>query len=335
MRLRPLGNSGLIVSEICLGGMTFGGQTPAWDARQMMEQYTKQGGNFIDTANSYNAGSSEEVIGQWLADSGNRQHVILGTKTFMPEDNTPNHRRLSRQAILYSVEQSLRRLQTDYIDVYYTHYWDAQTPLEETLAALQQLIQQGKVRYIACSNYFGWQIMQARETQRRGGWSPFVALQAHYSLIERGIEREILSLLQEEKLGLVTWSPLAGGFLSGKFLPGTPLDEKTRLGQEEGVMPRFYRELALNERGWLILETVQGLARHYKALPEQIAIAWLLSKPWVSAVIVGASQINHIDSNLQAVDLLISEDDLRRLDDVSAIDMGYPGYMPYLLDELL
>lgn len=335
MRLRPLGNSGLIVSELCLGGMTFGGQTPAWDARQIMEQFTKQGGNFIDTANHYSAGASEEIIGRWVKDMGYRHNLIISTKTFMPEDSSPNHRRLSRHAILHSVEQSLRRLQTDYIDLYYTHYWDSQTPLEETLATMQQLIQQGKVRYLACSNYFGWQVMKALATQRHNGWSPFIACQAHYSLIERGIEREFTSLLQSENLGLVAWSPLAGGFLTGKFLPGTPLDEKTRLGQEQGILPRFYRELATNPRGWSILDTVRQIAQDTRLPPEQIAIAWLLAKPLVNAVVIGVSQIAHIDSNLHAREIELSPSDLNRLDEASSIDLGYPGYMPYLLEELL
>lgn len=324
MKLRQLGNSGLMVSEICLGSLTFGGQLPAWDSRQVLDYFIHNGGNFIDTANAFHQGKAEEVIGQWLKDGSHREHIILSTKTYAPEDGSPNHRRLSRSAILYSVEQSLRRLQTDYLDIYGTHYWDAYTPLEETLSTLDTLIQQGKVRYIACSNYFAWQVMKALGIQKQQGWSPFIALHAHYSLIERSLEHEMVGLLTSEKVGLLAWSPLAGGFLTGKHRPDAPFDEKTRLGQEEGAL---YRTLSDNERGWQIVQQVEKIAQMYGAAPEQVALAWVLSRPCVDAVTIGVSKLEQIDTNLAAVDLQLAQDDLTTLDQVSALPVQYPGYL--------
>lgn len=324
MKLRQLGS--LMVSEICLGSMTFGGQLPAWDARQVLDYFVHHGGNFVDTANEFNQGKAEEIIGQWMTDGRHRPHMIISTKTYAPEDGDPNHRRLSRHAILYSVEQSLRRLQTDYIDIYGTHYWDVYTPLEETLSTMEMLIQQGKVRYVACSNYFAWQVMKAVGIQKYNQWSPFVALHAQYSLIERSIEYEILGLLQSEKLGLLAWSPLAGGFLTGKHTLNRPFDEKTRFGQQDR-MADMYRTLADNERGWQILEAVQDIARGYNMAPEQVAIAWVLSRTWVNSVIIGVSQLEQIDVNLAAAELELASDDLRTLDRISTVPIPYPGYI--------
>lgn len=325
MKLRQLGNSGLMVSEICLGSMTFGGQLPAWDSRQVLDYYIHNGGNFIDTANE---GKAEEVIGQWMTDGQHRQHVIISTKTYAPEDGSPNHRRLSRSAILYSVEQSLRRLQTDYIDIYGTHYWDVYTPLEETLATLETLIQQGKVRYITCSNYFAWQVMKALGIQRQNHYAPFIALHAQYSLVERSLEHETLSMVESEKLGLLAWSPLAGGFLTGKHTQHQPFDEKNRLGQEE-LMADMYRNIVDNERGWKIAKLLQTTAYEYEASPEQVAIAWLLSRPYVSSVIIGVSKLEQIDINLASADLILANDDLLALDKISVLPLTYPGYLNF------
>jgi aryl-alcohol dehydrogenase-like predicted oxidoreductase len=334
MQLKPLGQSGLLVSEFCLGSMTFGGKTPAWDARQMLDHFVmKQGGNFLDSANGYNNGAAEEIIGQWMADGNHRPHMIVASKTYLPEDGDANHRGLSRHAIIFSVEQSLRRLQTDFIDIYSPHYWDARVPLEETLRALEHLVQSGKVRYLACSNYLGWQVMQAVSMQKSHGWSPLIALHAQYSLVERGIERELLPLIVQENLGLLAWSPLAGGFLSGKYTPKNAFVEKTRLGGDD-LLAGFYREIAVNPRGWAILDTVREIARNRGAEAAQVALAWLRGRPQVSSVIVGGSQIEHIDQNLEATKLNLSASDLNLLDAVSAIDIGYPGYMEDFVDAL-
>lgn len=334
MKFRILGNTGLQVSELGIGSMTFGGQTKAWDARQMLDKFINEGGNFVDTSSGYNLGEAEKIIGQWMADGGHRPYVVLATKTYHAEDQTPNHRGLSRAAILHSVEQSLQRLQTDYIDVYYTNYWDNKTPPEETLRALEQLVQQGKVRYVACSNYFAWQVVKALGIQSAQGWSPYIAIQAHYSLMERSLEHETLSMIGQEHLGIVAYSPLAGGFLTGKFQPGKPLDEDTRLGAEEGVLPKFYRDLCLNPRGWDILGVVNDLAYEKDVKPAHVALAWVLKKPFIASVLLGASQIHHIDENLESVKLRLSKDDMQRLDDVSRLDLGYPNTIYEILDEL-
>lgn len=320
MKLRQLGSSGLMVSEMGLGSLTFGGQMPEWDARQVMDYYVNQGGNFIDTSNEFNQSRAETIIGQWMKDGSHRPHLILSTKTYAPEDGSPNHRRLSRHAILYSVEQSLRRLQTDTIDIYGTQYWDAYTPLEETLYTLEMLVQQGKIRYVTCSNYFAWQVMKALGIQQARHWSPLIALHAQYSLIERSIEQETLGLLLSEKVGLLAWSPLAGGFLTGKHQHNRPFHEKTRLGQDA-----MYRTLADNKRGWQIAETVREIARSYAVAPEQVALAWVLNHQWVSSVLIGVSKLEQIDTNLAAI--FLEAADLQTLDRVSAVPAGYPGYL--------
>jgi aryl-alcohol dehydrogenase-like predicted oxidoreductase len=325
MQLRQLGKSGLWVSELGLGSLTFGGQLSAWDARQVMDQFLHEGGNLIDTANGYQRGAAEEIIGQWLLDGGHRPFMLISSKTYAPEDRTPNHRGLSRHAILYSVEQSLRRLQTDYLDIYAPHYWDQHAPLEEILRALEWLIQQGKVRYIACSNYLSWQLMKALSLQELRGWSPFIAMHGQYSLIERGIERETLPLLAAEGLSLLAWSPLAGGFLSAKHPYGKPLDEKTRLGMEQSLWSPRYRAQALNERGWAIVEEVRLIARETGRQPAQIALQWVLERPQVASVLMGASKIAQIDELLASRTQRLSLHDHTRLEEISAIELGYPG----------
>lgn len=333
MQLRQLGNSGLMVSELCLGSMTFGGQTSAWDARLIMDQFLQHGGNFIDTANGYQRGLAEEIIGQWMVDGRHRPFVFIGTKTYLPENGTPNHRYLSRHAILYSVEQSLRRLQTDYIDIYYPQYWDSRTPLEETLMALELLIQQGKIRYVACSNYLSWQVMKALNLQQSRGWSPFIAMQGHYNLIERGVEREIIPMLESEGLSLMAWSPLAGGFLTGKFRQGKALDEKTRLGAEQGLWSQFYRALSLNDRGWKIMDKVHQLARELNLPPAQVVLRWVLQQSNVACAIIGASKIAHIDDLLGVAEVTLSIQELAHLSDISAIELGYPSDIQTWLQE--
>ncbi|NJL93090.1 MAG: aldo/keto reductase [Anaerolineae bacterium] len=233
---------------------------------------------------------------------------------------TPTIAAYSRQAILYSVEQSLQRLQTDYIDLYYTHYWDGRVPLEETLRALESLVQSGKVRYVGCSNWFAWQVMHALGLQVLRAWAPFVAVQWQYSLLERSIEHEGLPMAQHAGLGLVAWSPGAGGFLSGKYTPGGTLNAKTRLGQDA-----YYRKLALNEHGWQILAVVREIAGQHGVPPLHVALAWVLHQPLVSAVAMGVSQISQIDENLAAANLTLSAEDLAQLELASARPPQYPA----------
>lgn len=333
MQLQPLGKSGLWVSELGLGSLTFGGQTSAWDARQIMDQFVQQGGNWIDTANGFNQGRAEEIIGQWMADGKHRPHILISSKTFFPEDGDVNHRRLSRHAILFSVEKSLKRLQTDYLDIYAPHYWDAYTPLEETLRAFESLVQSGKVRYIACSNWLGWQVMKALGLQT--GKSPFIALHAQYSLVERGIERDILPLCHSEGLGLLAWSPLAGGFLTGKFSYGTPLDENTRLGKEDSTLSRLYRNVSLHPRGWAILDSVKDLAQAYGVSPTWVALRWVMQASGVTSTLLGISQIEQIDHNLEVVNFRLAVEDWAHLNEMSALEPAYPASMVGWLTELL
>lgn len=311
MQLRNLGKSGLRVSEICLGSITFGGQTSAWDARQIMDEFVHNGGNFIDTANSYNDGAAEETIGQWMLDGGHRPHTIIGTKTHYPEHGQPH--RLSRSALISAVDASLRRLKTDYIDVYYLHYWDTVTPLEETLYTIENLVQAGKIRYVAASNLQAWQVMKIVSMQRQQAWSPLIAVQAAYSLLDRRIEHELVGMLQSEGLGLLAWGVLGGGFLTGKYHPNKPPNTKVRWGRTD-MGADYYRLFAR----WEILEALTEIAGRHSVDTTDIALAWVLGQTPISAALLGVSQIAHIDSNMGNYGVQLSQAEYDTLAAVSS-----------------
>ncbi|MFP4321999.1 MAG: aldo/keto reductase [Anaerolineales bacterium] len=324
MRYRTLGRSGLHISEIGLGTLNFGDVTSAWDARQIMDQYVHMGGNYIDTHAGYRGAEAESIIGDWMRDGGHRSHIILGTKAYLPEDGDPNHRGLSRQAIQFSVEQSLRRLQTDYVDLYYLHFPDPRVPLDESLYALEMLIQAGKVRYGALSNAHAWQAMHALSSQNARDWAPLTAIQAPYSLLDRTSETALQPFLEAQSLPLIVWGGLGGGFFTGKYTRDAAPSEKTRLGAPDSIWADFYARHAFTPAGWRILETVQDIAKRQGIVPSEVALHWLLSNPVVASVLVGVRHISQIDIHLDIWPSRLEENDLAEL---ASVSQPPPSYM--------
>ena len=327
MEMRQLGSSGLIVSELCLGTMIFGEQsersTPPDVAKEMIDCYLEAGGNFIDTANVYAGGRSEEIVGEALR--GRRDDVILATKVRFRRGDGPNNIGLSRRHIIHEVENSLRRLQTDYIDLYYAHMWDPVTPLDETLRAFQDLITAGKVRYFGISNFKAWQLMKALAMSDVYGWARPIAAQYQHSLVVRDIEREFVELFLSEGVGSVPWGPLGGGFLSGKYRSGSRPQEG-RLSTSPADHEEAWDRRA-TERNWNVLDAVSLIAGQREKSHSQVALNWLLSRPEVSSVIIGVRKVDQLEDNLGAVDWELSANELIALDEVSAPDWGYPYRM--------
>ena len=324
MRYRPLGKSGLLVSHLCLGTMVFGEETPRGASRdsaiRLIHRFLEAGGNHIDTANVYAGGRSEEIVGAAIKDR--RDRVILATKVRHPTTRNLNDQGLSRYHMIRSVEASLRRLQTDGIDLLIAHVWDPLTPLEETLRAFDDLVASGKVGYIGVSNFKAWQLMKALALSDKHGWTRFTAAQYQYSLVERNIEHEISELCLHEGLGLTPWGPLGGGFLSGKYHPGDkPQDGRLAMMPDETEESWQRRS---NERNWAILQVVDEVARSHQATPAQVALAWLLQQPAVCSVIIGARTVARLDDNLAAGQMSLSAEELVRLSQASEPDEPYP-----------
>lgn len=317
MEYRRLGQCGLKVSELCLGTMTFGHGADEATARQMVDLAFEAGVNFFDTANSYGGGLSEIMLGKAL--KGRRRDAVVATKFFNPVGPGPNDSGASRVALMNAVEDSLRRLQTDWLDIYYVHHVDAQTPLEETLRALDDLVHAGKVRYIACSNFEAWRLMEAlwiSDTQRL---ARFVCYQPQYSLIVRDIELELVPLFQYKGLGVVVWGPLAGGFLSGKYRPGQRTLPGTR-SEEKWVFPEQFLDDGADEILEALLEAADELAHS----PAQVAIRWVLEQPTVTSVIVGARTVEQLRDNLAAAGWRLPDAVRARLSDASQMPPRYP-----------
>src|SRR5437762_2859531 len=315
MKYRQLGDTGVFVSELCLGAMTFGGQGQIWQSIGGLDQASADGivhraldagVNFIDTADVYSAGESEVMVGKAIA--GRRQDVVLATKVRGRMAKGPNAVGLSRLHILEAVDASLRRLGTDYIDLYQIHRFDPLTNLEDTLRALDDLVRAGKVRYIGCSNLAAWQVMKALAVSREQRLERFRCTQSYYSLAGRELEREIIPLLKDQALGLLVWSPLAGGFLSGKF---------TKDGTDAtGRRASFDFPPLDKDKGYTIVEVARTIAaRHHASVP-QVALAWLLAQDGVTSIIIGARCRSQLEDNLKSVDLALTADDLHALDEV-------------------
>ena len=328
MNYNLLGNTGLKVSELCLGTMTFGGKgiwtaigtLPQDEVDALVKRSVEAGINFIDTANVYSEGVSEQMTGTAIRNLGlKRDDLILATKVRGKVGEGPNQIGLTRKHILHQVEESLRRLQTDYIDLYQIHGYDPLTPLEETLYALDQLVSSGKVRYIGCSNLAAWHIMKALSISEIKGYSKFVSLQAYYTIAGRDIEREIVPLLLDQKLGLMVWSPLAGGLLSGKYSRNTSPGEGRRVNFD---FPPVAREKAYN-----IIDVMQEIAKNRDVSVAQVALSWVLHQPAVSTIIIGAKNPQQLDDNLKAIDLSLDAADLQKLDAVSKLAPEYPAWM--------
>ena len=328
MRYKLLGNTGLKVSELCLGTMTFGGQgmwtaigtLPQKEVNDLVKRSVDAGINFIDTANVYSFGLSEQLTGQAIRDLGlKRDDLVIATKVRGAMGEGPNQSGLSRKHILQQADESLARLKTDYIDLYQIHGFDAETPMEETLKALDSLVQSGKVRYIGCSNLAAWQIMKALGISGKEHLSKFVSLQAYYTIAGRDLEREIVPLLHDQKLGLMVWSPLAGGFLSGKYARNSNAEEGRRVNFD---FPPINKEKAFD-----IIDVMQLIAQNQHASIAQIALAWLLHQPVVTSIIIGAKKTEQLTDNLKSVDIKLTADELSQLNEVSKLPPEYPGWM--------
>jgi aryl-alcohol dehydrogenase-like predicted oxidoreductase len=324
MKYKPLGRSGLIVSELCLGTMIFGEEsgrsTDEPTAIRMIRQFLDAGGNFVDTADVYAGGRSEEITGRAL--KGKRDQVVLATKVRFRTGQGPNDIGLSRGHMIAGCEASLRRLGTDYVDLLYAHMWDPLTPMQETLRAFDDLVTAGKVRYLGVSNFKAWQVMKALALSEAHGWVRFIAAQYQYSLVERDIEREFISLFETEGLGLVPWGPLGGGFLSGKYRAGERPAEG-RIAETPDHDEEAWERRA-TERNWRIVEVVGEIAEARGKTYAQVALAWLLAQPTVVAPILGARTPEQLADNLGAVGWELDADELAKLDEASAIEEGYP-----------
>jgi aryl-alcohol dehydrogenase-like predicted oxidoreductase len=322
MQYRRLGQTGLMVSELCLGSMTFGRELDEEGSRAMISRFLEAGGNFIDTADVYEAGASEEIVGRALR-GVRREDVVLATKVRFPMGDGPNDVGLSRKHVISGCEDSLRRLGTEYIDLYQAHCWDALTPLEETLSALTDLVRQGKVRYVGVSNFTGWQLMKSLWVSETRGLERFVCLQPQYSLVERNIEREILPICREEGLGVIPWSPLGGGFLSGKYRRGEGPQQGSRIAEAVESMEEHWDRRA-TERNWHTLDAVGEISEETGRSYAQVSLNWLLRQEGVTAPIIGARRMEQLEDNLGAAGWELSEEQVRRLSEASAIEETYP-----------
>jgi aryl-alcohol dehydrogenase-like predicted oxidoreductase len=325
MEYRQLGRSGLRVSKLTLGTMGFGGGGQFRDvgeigvdgARRQIDIALDAGVNVIDTADIYSGGAAEEIVGQALG--GRRDQVLLATKARFPMGPGPNDAGLSRHHLIRACEASLRRLGTDHVDLYQVHEWDGQTPLEETLGALDHLLQSGKVRYVGCSNFAGWQVMKALGIAARTGLPAFASQQIYLSLQERSAEYEIVPSAIDQGLGLLIWSPLAGGLLTGKYRRGQPAPPGSRRAGEWSEPP-IYDE----DRLYDTIEVLVEVAEHHGVAPAQVALAWLLARPGITSVIVGARTEEQLSANLAAAELELTADEHARLDAVSRPPLIYP-----------
>lgn len=326
MRYRLFGRTGLYVSEICFGAMTFGGKgfyepigkTAQAEADELVAIALESGIDFFDTADVYSEGESERILGKALGTR--RKDVVLATKVRGKVGPGPNQQGLSRVHILSSIEGSLKRLGTDWVDLYQIHGFDPVTPFEETLRALDDVVRAGKVRYVGCSNLAAWQLAKANGIAARHGWARFESLQAHYTIATRDLERELVPLLNDAQMGLMVWSPLSGGLLSGKYgRDGTSPDGARRA--------RFDFPPVDKDRAYACIDVMRRIGNEKGASVASIALAWLLSKPHVSAIIVGAKTEEQLRDNLKASDLELDAADLAELDAVSALPAEYPGWM--------
>jgi len=327
MKYRLLGKTGLLVSELCLGTMTFSGKG-FWEvigkvgqdaATEIVARSLDAGINFIDTANVYSQGESETMLGQALAGRP-RDSVIIATKVRGRMSDGVNDVGLTRHQIMSSVEASLKRLNTDYIDLYQIHGYDPVTPLEETMRALNDLVQQGKVRYIGASNLAAWQLMKSLAISDHNGWSRFVSTQSYYTIAGRDLEREVIPLVQDQGVGVLVWSPLAGGLLSGKFnRDGSAPDGSRRVNFD---FPPVNKDRAFD-----CVDVMREIAAEQGVTVAQIALAWLLHQPAVTSVIIGAKHLDQLEDNLLSVQVKLTDEQLKCLNDVSQLPLEYPGWM--------
>lgn len=337
MRLKPLGRTGLFVSELCLGTMTFGGGEGIWrqigalqqlEAEELIGQALDAGINFIDTADVYAGGLSEQITGQALKKlKVPRENVVVATKVFGETGSGPNARGLSHSHIADGVKASLKRLQLEHIDLYQVHGFDPATPIEETLKALDQLVRQGHVRYVGVSNWAAWQIAKALGIAERLGLSRFESLQAYYSVAGRELERELIPMLRSEGLGLMVWSPLAGGFLSGKYPRPASLDEGQPQAEEDSRRIAFDFPPINKEKAWDCIDAMRPIAQAHGVSVARIALAWLLQQPQLTSVIIGAKRPEQLADNIAATEVSLTAAELEQIGKASQLAPEYPGWM--------
>jgi aryl-alcohol dehydrogenase-like predicted oxidoreductase len=331
VRYRLLGQTGLYVSELCLGTMTYGGGKGIWEnignlqqdaVNEQVKFAIESGINFIDTANVYSLGKSELLLGQALRTLGSpRTQLIIATKSTGSMDESPNGRGQSRHHIFNEVDASLKRLQLDYIDLYQIHGFDPLTPFEESLSALNDLVRSGKVRYIGLCNLAAWQIMKSLAVAEQKGFAKFVSVQAYYTIAGRDLEREVVPLLNDQKLGLMVWSPLAGGLLSGKYKAP---DDKGPAGARRAA---FDFPLVDKDRAFKCVDAMRPLAEKRQVSVAQIALAWILSKSFVTSVIIGAKSMDQLRDNVASTRVQLTDEEIKLLDAVSQLPPEYPGWM--------
>ena len=322
MQYRFFGKSGLKVSEIAFGVQTFGWCADEQTADAILDRFVEAGGNLLDTANIYNEGKAEQILGNWLQARQNREALVIATKVFFPTGTGPNDTGLTRKHIFQQIEQSLKRLHTDYVDLYQLHCFDESTPLEETLGALDDLVHTGKVRYIGASNFTASQIEKALMLSRSNGWNAFMSLQPEYSLIVRSTEWELLPLCRQEGLGVLPWSPLAGGWLTGKYRKDQPPPPDSRAGRQDRWDDQ--PEQRASELTWQVIETLIAIGQARGKTPAQVALNWLLQQPGVTSPIIGARTLAQLEDNLGSTGWTLNPEEIARLDAASAVPLPYP-----------
>lgn len=324
MNLRHLGKTGLVVSELCLGAMTFGRESTEEMSIQLLDCFVESGGNFIDTADAYSAGLSEEILGRWLRNK-RREDFVIATKVRFGTRAGPNQQGLGRKHILAEVDASLKRLGTDYIDLYQTHMWDPYTPLEETLSTLDLLVKSGKVRFLGASNVSGWQLQKAIDLAHMHGWEPYSSLQPLYNLLDREIEWELIPVCQNEGMGVIPWSPLRGGWLSGKLrrgMSGPAQGTRVQTAAEKGWSEEW--NTYNNDHTWAIVDTLVELGNELGKSPAQVALNWVLHRPGITAPIIGARNLEQLTDNLGASEWALDTAHMDKLNQVSQKPLPYP-----------
>ncbi|WP_041402110.1 aldo/keto reductase [Salinispira pacifica] len=323
MQFSHIGRSGLEVSRLCLGAMTFGRETSKKDSLKMMDMFKDRGGNFIDTANVYSQGLSEEIVGEWLGNQ-NREDWVIATKVRFPMGDGPNHKGLGRKHIFSSIQDSLDRLGTDYVDILYVHAWDYNTRLEETLSTLSSVVESGMARYIGVSNHSGWQLQRALDVSEFRDLEPYIILQAKYNLLIRETEWELLPVVKNHGMGFVAWGPLFGGWLSGRYtrdMSAPPRGSRVETAEEKGWFESWSRYN--RESTWKVIDEVLEVARETGKSPAQVSLNWLLQKP-ITGPIIGASKIHHLEDNLDSAEWQLSAEHMARLDEISRPELPYP-----------
>ncbi len=321
MEMKKFGNTGMLVSDLCLGTMTFGWQANEDQSHEILDHFTENGGNFIDTANVYSHGKSETIIGEWLKRQ-DRESLVIATKARFRMSDHANGVGLSRKHLIHSVKESLERLNTDYIDLLQLHTWDALTPLEETFRTLNGLVEDGYVRYIGISNFRAWQFEKALQLCRSKGWNEPVSLQPHYNIFVRATEFELLPMAREENIAVMPWSPLAGGFLTGKYKGGIEGASKgTRIGDSNNA--EFYKQFE-TRRAKNIISTVEKVAEKNHKSMAQVSINWLLRNPAVTSPIIGARNLEQLKDNLGGTGWELSKGDIARINNASELEVTYP-----------